>query len=60
LPLPCQDQNVTIRVAAVGAAGGGGWRPSTVRVYRIDKDHANPAETWTAMGSPEYLLWAIT
>ena len=49
LLLPCFAQNVTVRVPAAT------WRPSTVRAYRIDAWHANPAETWVAMGSPEYM-----
>jgi xylan 1,4-beta-xylosidase len=48
--LPCQIQNVTVRVVAAA-----GWSPRTVRVYRIDGQHANPAETWAKMGSPEYM-----
>lgn len=51
LVLPCFTQNVTVRVS-VGAAS---WSPTSVRVYRIDEKHANPAETWAAMGSPEYM-----
>ena len=51
LVLPCFTQNVTVRVP-VGAET---WHPSTVRAYRIDEHHANPAETWIAMGSPEYM-----
>jgi xylan 1,4-beta-xylosidase len=53
LALPCQAQNVTVRVSARGMSSS--WIPSGVRCYRIDGQHANPAETWEAMGSPQYM-----
>jgi xylan 1,4-beta-xylosidase len=33
----------------------GALAPRSVRVERIDEDHANPRKLWEAMGAPEYL-----
>lgn len=51
LVLPCSTQNVTVRVSTEAPS----WSPSSVRAYRIDEQHANPAEMWALMGSPEYM-----
>ena len=50
---PCTDQAVRVRVAL---GPGSSWRPTRVRVFRIDGAHANPRAVWErAFHSAEYL-----